>query len=89
MRLGIRDERWGDKGTIRTIRTIKDPKDHKINIMKNKQLYIRRIERMEGALRAVEGLLGQRDTTIQDIKKRLQTLNDELTELKAMAEREN
>ena len=57
--------------------------------MKNKQLYIRRIERMEGALRSVEGLLGQRDTTIQDIKKRLQTLNDELTELKAMAEREN
>ena len=57
--------------------------------MKNKQLYIRRIERMEGDLRAVEGLLGQRDTTIQDIKKRLQTLNDELTELKAMAEREN
>jgi len=44
---------------------------------------------MEGDLRAVEGLLGQRDTTIQDIKKRLQTLNDELTELKAMAEREN
>jgi hypothetical protein len=43
--------------------------------MKNKQLYIRRIERMEGALRAVEGLLGQRSTTIQDIKKRLQTLN--------------
>jgi DNA-binding FrmR family transcriptional regulator len=57
--------------------------------MKNKQLYIRRMERMEGALRAVEGLLGQRSTTIQDIKKRLQTLNDELTELKAMAEREN
>ena len=56
--------------------------------MKNKQLYIRRMERMEGALRAVEGLLGQRSTTIQDIKKRLQTLNDELTELKAMAERE-
>ena len=56
--------------------------------MKNKQLYIRRIERMEGALRAVEGLLGQRDTTIQDIKTRLQVLNDELMELKAMAERE-
>ena len=73
-------------GPLRTPRT---PKDHKINIMKNKQLYIRRIERMEGDLRAVEGLLGQRDTTIQDIKKRLQTLNDELTELKAMAEREN
>lgn len=66
----------------------KDLKDRKTNIMKNKQLYIRRIERMEGALRAIDGLLGQRDTTIQDIKKRLQTLNDELMELKAMTERE-
>lgn len=56
--------------------------------MKNKQLYIRRMERMEGALRAVDGLLGQRDTTIQDIKTRLQVLNDELMELKAMTERE-
>jgi hypothetical protein len=69
-------------------RNPKDPKDHKTNIMKNKQLYIRRMERMEGALRAVDGLLGQRDTTIQDIKTRLQVLNDELMELKAMAERE-
>lgn len=75
-------------GRQRNLRDPKDLKDHKTNIMKNKQLYIRRIERMEGALRAVEGLLGQRDTTIQDIQKRLQTLNDELTELKAMTERE-
>ena len=78
-----------DGETKEPLGPLRTPKDHKINIMKNKQLYIRRIERMEGDLRAVEGLLGQRDTTIQDIKKRLQTLNDELTELKAMAEREN
>jgi DNA-binding FrmR family transcriptional regulator len=56
--------------------------------MKNKNLYIRRMERMEGALRAIEGLLGQRSTTIQDIKQRLSILNEELGELKAMAERE-
>jgi DNA-binding FrmR family transcriptional regulator len=75
-------------GRQRYPRVPKDLKDHKTNIMKNKQLYIRRMERMEGALRAIEGLLGQRDTTIQDIKTRLQVLNDELMELKAMAERE-
>lgn len=75
-------------GRQRNPKDPKDLKDYKTNIMKNKQLYIRRMERMEGALRAIEGLLGQRDTTIQDIKTRLQVLNDELMELKAMAERE-
>ena len=75
-------------GRQRNLKDPKDLKDHKTNIMKNKQLYIRRMERMEGALRAVDGLLGQRDTTIQDIKTRLQVLNDELMELKAMTERE-
>lgn len=57
--------------------------------MRNKQLYIRRIERMEGALRAIEVSLGQRDTTIQTIKQRLEIVNDELGEVKAMVEREN
>lgn len=57
--------------------------------MRNKQLYIRRIERMEGALRAIEVSLGQRDTTLQSIKQRLETVNNELDELKGMIEREN
>ena len=57
--------------------------------MKNKQLYIRRIERMEGALRAIEVSLGQRDTTLQSIRQRLETVNNELDELKGMVEREN
>jgi len=57
--------------------------------MKNKQLYIRRIERIEGALRAIGVLLGRKGTTIQDITQRMQTVNDEIVELKAMAERED
>ena len=69
--------------------TKKVPKDPDKNIMRNKQLYIRRIERVEGALRAIEGLLGQRTTTVQDIKSKMSTINDEIEELKAMVEREN
>lgn len=57
--------------------------------MRNKQLYIRRIERMEGALRAIEVSLGQRDTTLQSIRQRLEIVNNELDELKGMVEREN
>lgn len=57
--------------------------------MRNKQLYIRRIERMEGALRAIEVSLGQRDTTLESIKQRLEIVNNELDELKGMVEREN
>lgn len=57
--------------------------------MRNKQLYIRRIERMEGALRAIEVSLGQRDTTLQSIRQRLETVNNELDELRGMVEREN
>tara|TARA_R110001632_G_scaffold55132_3_gene135014 strand:+ start:2647 stop:2820 length:174 start_codon:yes stop_codon:yes gene_type:complete len=57
--------------------------------MKNKSLYTRRIERIEGSMRAIEGLLGQRDTTIQEIKTRLESVNDEVMELKAMVERED
>ena len=57
--------------------------------MRNKQLYIRRIERMEGSLRAIEVSLGQRDTTLQSIRQRLETVNNELDELKGMVEREN
>ncbi len=57
--------------------------------MKNKQLYIRRIERIEGALRAIEVSLGQRDTTIQTIKQRLDVVNGEVEEIKSMVEREN
>lgn len=57
--------------------------------MRNKQLYIRRIERMEGALRSIEVSLGQRDTTLQSIRQRLETVNNELDELKGMVEREN
>ena len=57
--------------------------------MRNKQLYIRRIERMEGALRAIEVSLGQRDTTLQSIRQRLETVNNELDELRGMIEREN
>lgn len=57
--------------------------------MRNKQLYIRRIERMEGALRAIEVSLGQRDTTLQSIRQRLEVVNNELDELKGMVEREN
>ena len=69
--------------------TKKDPKDPDKNIMRNKQLYIRRIERMEGALRAIEVSLGQRDTTLQSIRQRLEVVNNELDELKGMVEREN
>lgn len=65
------------------------PKDPDKNIMRNKQLYIRRIERMEGALRAIEVSLGQRDTTLQSIRQRLEVVNNELDELKGMVEREN
>lgn len=57
--------------------------------MKNKNLYMRRIERIEGALRAIEVSLGQRTTTVQDIKNYLSTVNDELAEVKSMIEREN
>tara|TARA_R110002167_G_scaffold113244_1_gene286122 strand:- start:41 stop:214 length:174 start_codon:yes stop_codon:yes gene_type:complete len=57
--------------------------------MKNKQLYIRRIERVEGALRAIGVLLGRNGTTIQDITSRMETVNNEVAELKAMAERED
>ena len=57
--------------------------------MRNKQLYIRRIERMEGALRGIEVSLGQRDTTLESIKQRLDIVNNELDELKGMIEREN
>lgn len=57
--------------------------------MRNKQLYIRRIERMEGALRAIEVSLGQRDTTLQSIRQRLEIVNNELDELRGMVEREN
>lgn len=57
--------------------------------MRNKQLYIKRIERMEGALRAIEVSLGQRDTTLQSIRQRLEVVNNELDELKGMVEREN
>ena len=46
--------------------------------MKSKQLYIRRIERIEGALRAIEVSLGQRDTTTQTIKQRLDVVNGEI-----------
>ena len=69
--------------------TKKVPKDPDKNIMRNKQLYIRRIERMEGALRAIEVSLGQRDTTLQSIRQRLEVVNNELDELKGMVEREN
>jgi DNA-binding FrmR family transcriptional regulator len=69
--------------------TKKVPRDPDKNIMRNKQLYIRRIERMEGALRAIEVSLGQRDTTLQSIRQRLETVNNELDELKGMVEREN
>lgn len=69
--------------------TKKVPRDPNKNIMRNKQLYIRRIERMEGALRAVEVSLGQRDTTLQSIRQRLETVSNELDELKGMVEREN
>ena len=57
--------------------------------MRNKQLYIRRIERMEGALRAIEVSLGQRDTTLQSIRQRLETVNNELDERRGMGERES
>lgn len=67
----------------------KGPKGPQNNTMKNKQLYIRRIERIEGALRAIEVSLGQRDTTIQTIKQRLDVVNSEVEEIKSMVEREN
>lgn len=69
--------------------TKKVPRDPNKNIMRNKQLYIKRIERMEGALRAIEVSLGQRDTTLQSIRQRLEVVNNELDELKGMVEREN
>jgi DNA-binding FrmR family transcriptional regulator len=69
--------------------TKKVPRDPDENIMRNKQLYIRRIERMEGTLRAIEVSLGQRDTTLQSIRQRLEIVNNELDELRGMVEREN
>lgn len=56
--------------------------------MKNKEMYFRRINRIEGQLRAIEVSLGQRDTTTQSIKQRLETIATEMDNIKSMLERE-
>ena len=56
--------------------------------MRNKNLFLEKLNRIEGKLKSIEVLMTRPSTTIQQMKENLQYCYDQINDLESMIERE-
>ena len=57
--------------------------------MRNKDLFLQKIERVEGKLKSIEMLLTRRDTTAAELRENFVVAREQLDDLRTMVQREN
>jgi len=72
--------RWGDMGTPRY--------PIKLNIMKNKELFVKKLDHVLGKVQTIRVMATRQGTTVQDVHALCEQIEDQISDLNTMLERE-
>ena len=78
----------GERGDVMSRDVSRDEKKLNLYTIRNKDAFIKKMNRIEGKLKAIRVMVTRQGTTIKDIHEILDVIEDEMSDLNTMIERE-